>query len=280
MNAVHEREFALRRIVVAVDSSDYARAAVEAAAELAAEFKAALEGLFVEDVNLVHLAALPVGRLVSFPTGDSRDYTNEALEHELRSEQARARRTLASVTARRGVHSSFRVVRGQVVAEIMAAAAGADLLILGFASRQPRPRPGSVALAAAERGPRSVLLLQPGARLARRPLVCFDGSATAAKALRAAASLAGTRGAVLSVLITADDPESAKRLSEQAGEELEPRITHQFLYHAEPTPDALCSLVAQAGADALVMSADEPLLSGERRRELLRKIRCPLLLVR
>ena len=43
----------VERILVAIDTSPYGRSAMEAAAELAAEFQAELLGLFVEDVSLL-----------------------------------------------------------------------------------------------------------------------------------------------------------------------------------------------------------------------------------
>ena len=55
--------------MVAIDSSADATSALEAAAALAGRLDAILEGIFVQDINLVHLAALPVGREIEFPTG-------------------------------------------------------------------------------------------------------------------------------------------------------------------------------------------------------------------
>ena len=47
------RHLAIRRILVALDTSPHSQAAMEAAIELAARFEAELAGMFVEDVNLL-----------------------------------------------------------------------------------------------------------------------------------------------------------------------------------------------------------------------------------
>ena len=54
----------LRRIVVGLDAGPRDRAALEAAAQLAARMQAELVGLFVEDIDLLHLAGLPFAREV------------------------------------------------------------------------------------------------------------------------------------------------------------------------------------------------------------------------
>ena len=262
MNQENELDFRLRRIMVAVDSSASAQAAVEAAAELAAEFRATLEGLFVEDVNFVHLAALPVGRVVKAPTGEAYEFNHEALEDQFRTEQSRAKQTLENVATRVGVRTSLRIVRGHVAAEIIAAAAGADILILGLSNR-PRSRwnrPGSVALAAAERGPRSVLLLHQGARLKRRPFVCYDGSPVAIKALRAAASLARSEEATVCVLIVSDDPDRAKRLRDQVTQQVsQPGLSSEGRWLSSPAERSLRQTPAgSCEDDGSVASSPEP----------------------
>ena len=61
-------EFVVRRILVALDASTQSLAALRTAVTLAAELGAELEGLFVEDTNLMRMAMLPVARRVLFPS--------------------------------------------------------------------------------------------------------------------------------------------------------------------------------------------------------------------
>jgi nucleotide-binding universal stress UspA family protein len=150
-----ESGFDIRRIVVAIDNSSDAGTTLEAAAGLAARLHVELEGVYVQDINLVRLAGLPVGREIHFLTGKGHDFTVDALEAETRAQEFTARQAIAAAAARARVTYAFRIARGQVDVEVISAAGNGDLLILGTGSRSPggRVRLGRTARAAAERGP-------------------------------------------------------------------------------------------------------------------------------
>jgi nucleotide-binding universal stress UspA family protein len=275
--------FAIRRIVVAADSSAQGQAALEAAADLGARLHAEVEGVFVEDIDLVNLAALPLGREVHLISGAARALDTDTLETQLRAEASQARRALKLLTDRARVTSSFRVVRGRVDAEIMTAAGGGDLLVIGIYSRAvgPRSRPGSMALAAARAGPRSVLLLRAGARVTGRVLVAFDGSEGAEKALDAGARLTGNTVDGLSVLLTADTPSRADELQARVRAALLLwGISPKFLRTPRLDLDDMCRLSHEAGAEILVLDAGHPVLADDAHGRLLEQISCPVLLVR
>lgn len=276
-------EFAVRRIVVAADSSAQCQAALEAAAQLGARLDADVEGVFVEDIDLANLAALPLGREVHLISGAARAFDTDTIESQLRAEASQARRALKALTERARVKNSFRVVRGRVEAEIMTAADAGDLLVLGVYSRAvgPRSRPGSTALAAARPAPRSVLLLRPGARITGRVLVAYDGSDGADKALDAGARLAGDTADGLSVLLTAGSPAEADELQGRAADFLAALpITPEFLRTPRLELDDMCRMSREAGADLLVLDAGHPVLAPEAHGRLLEQISCPVLLVR
>jgi nucleotide-binding universal stress UspA family protein len=277
------REFAVRRIVVAVDSSAAAQEALEAAAALAARLNAELIGLFVEDIDLVNLAGLPVGREIRLSSGQTREFDQLALEEGFRIAAARARRYLQQMSARSRVVSTFRTVRGRVETEVVAAAAEGDLLILGTAARSVgfRWRPGSIAAAAAARAPRSVLIMRPGGRLEGKALLIYDGSPGRGLALEAALRLVSARDDALTVLLVAADVAQARSLEAEVRERLaHPRLSATFMQIQEIAVDELCRLSAQAGSDVLVMSGDSPVLAGEAHARLLEGLGCPVLIVR
>ena len=275
--------FTVRRIVVAIDNSSHAAAALEAAAGLAARLHAELEGIFVQDINLARLAELPVGREIRFPTGQGRDFTSTELDAQYQEQEVHARRAIAAAAGRARVGYSFRVTRGQVETEVITAAGDADLLILGMSSRPlgGRARPGRIARAMAERAPRSVLLSKPGTRISGKALVCYDGTAGARRALEAAAGISGGQDDALTVLVIADDLDRAAALRSEVDAELSPfGIRPKFLHSPDPTPGQMCQLSSQAGADVLVISADDARIEGEGRLRLLEGVACPVLLVR
>ena len=133
---MNERELepTIQRILVALDASPHSLAALEVASALADTLKAELVGIFVEDINLLHLAGLPFAREVRYWSVTDRPLDTSSMERELRLQAEQVKQTLAVVAGRRQLRWSFRVVRGQVAAELLTAAQEADLLALGRAS--------------------------------------------------------------------------------------------------------------------------------------------------
>lgn len=119
----------IRRIVVSMESAPQDRAALEAAADIAARLQAELVGLFIEDIDLLHFAALPFAREVGFPSATRRPLDVSAMERSLRSLAEEGRRALAEIAGRMPLRWSFRVARGSTSVELLAAAAEADLLV-------------------------------------------------------------------------------------------------------------------------------------------------------
>lgn len=275
--------FDVRRIVVAIDSSAHAAAALDAATTLAAQLHAELEGIFVQDVNLTRLAELPVGREIQFLTGRSRDFTTEALAAQNRDQETAARHAIAKAAAAARITHVFRVASGRVDVEIISAADNADLLIVGIGAQSPggRARLGQTARAAADRAPQSVLISKPGARTISTPLVCYDGSVGARRALDAAIKILDSRKNRIAVLIIAGASEESDKLRKEVSDRLTPlKIQPTILQSAGPTPEQLCNFSAACGADVLVISGDSVLFTDDDRHVILESTRCPVLLVR
>ena len=276
------RGFEIRRIVVAIESPSEV-AALEEAASLAARLDAELEGVFVQDIDLVHLAGLPVGREVQFLTGESRDFTTDALEIETRAQEFAARRAVAEAAARARVTYAFRTARGRVDVEVLNAAGKGDLLILGAGNRSPwgSARLGRTARAAAERAPRSVLISKRGVRSGSVPLVCYDGSVGSRRALDAGLRISGIHEGKLTVLILADDAAAAGTLRQQVQDRLSPLgVGPRFLHGARPLAQEVCRMAGESGAGMLVMAADCAALGETHRHEVLETVACAVLIVR
>jgi nucleotide-binding universal stress UspA family protein len=133
----------IRRILVALDATRASAAALEAAVSLAEHLEAELLGLFVEDVNLLRLAALPFAHEVGFPSARARRLESDDMERTLRAQATLAQQALVTAVHQRRVPWSFRVVRGQVVTELLAASQQADLIAIAMTrtrvSRRARP---------------------------------------------------------------------------------------------------------------------------------------------
>jgi hypothetical protein len=112
-----------RRVVVGLGAAT-ARRELEAAATLAGRIDAELVGLFVEDAELLRFAALPFAHEIGFASAQRRRLEVPALERAMRAHAADAERTLAGTAGRTALRWSFRVARGVVAVELIAAATG------------------------------------------------------------------------------------------------------------------------------------------------------------
>lgn len=274
-------ELTIRRILVALDASRHSLAALEAAAELAASLEAELYGLFVEDINLLRVAGSPVAREVRYPFVATARMDRTRMERELRAQASQARKALAAACERRRIRWSFRVVRGEVAPEVLAAALEADLLTLGKASRPliRRARLGSTARAAAAQAPKSVLLLQRDASIRPPVAVTYDGSPTARQALRIATHLARKKGGYLAVLVVAGTSDEEYRLQAETADWLRGQgLLIRYRRLAGTSVAALTHKVRSEGSGVLVLSST--ILDQEALQTLLDEVDCPVLLVR
>ena len=73
----------INRILVTLDSSTRARAALKVAVQLATSMHAEIQGLFVEDEDLIRLAALPFACEVDFTSAAPRRLIAANMEREL-----------------------------------------------------------------------------------------------------------------------------------------------------------------------------------------------------
>jgi nucleotide-binding universal stress UspA family protein len=277
-----KREFEIHRILVALDASLRSLAALEAAADLAAQWHAELLGLFVEDVDLLRLASAPAAIHCVYPSASEQPLSAVQIESELRALAERARRSLAGAAERAQVHWSFRIVRGNVPAEVLLAAAEADLLTMGGAGGSIARRLGLGSTArAAIAGARSSLLLVQG-RVARHlpVLTIYDRTPGAADACRFAAHLAETTSGRLTVLLISSsrrrEPEMEAEVARLvASEKL--RVRFRRLESADKR-DFLRAMQLEEGG-VLVISGQSPFLAEEIVDKLLRETPHPILIL-
>jgi nucleotide-binding universal stress UspA family protein len=185
----NQNPLAIRRILVAIDTSPHSLAAAETAVDLAAKLQAELLGLFVEDIGLFDLAVSPYARRILYPSAEEAPVSRATVESELKAQSEQARKVLATAADQSRVPWSFRTVRGEVVAEVLAAAGGADLLAMGRVgwSLGKQLRIGSTALEVVAAKNPVLLLSERCMPQDLRLLVCYDGSLPSKKRLLAAA---------------------------------------------------------------------------------------------
>ncbi len=279
----------IERILVALDTSTDSLSALEEAARLASALQAELVGLFVEDINLLHLAMLPFTYEIERATGASRQIDRDSMERDLQLQASQARRALARAATRAELRWSFQVVRGEVRQEILKAALEADLLTLGRASRSHLSRPplGSTARAVIEGGPGLVIFGGPSRSSEQPILLTFDGSRAGKQALVAAAKLAAMGDSELVVVLIQNDPTNENEPITDLAEQCEAAL-HEQGYHKEPSfrrissqhMISLIKIAVETDCSLLVLGGDTPLLQGAALQEMLDALKCPVMLVR
>jgi len=272
-----------QRILVALDASPHSLAALEAAVALAADLQAELVGLFVEDADLLRLAGLPFARQQGVYSPEPRPLDEPQVARELRARARRAEQALAAAAGRAQVPWSFRVARGTIAAELLSAAAEADLISLGRAgwSLAGRRRVGSTAKKVLSQASRPALIVRQGAHLGLPIMAVYDGSALAGKALAAAACLPQSQESKLLVLVVADDPAETGRLQALAAGWLQAHeIPGRFRQLTEATVSTLVQTLKTEGCGTLVLPAEAALLRDEALSTLVEGLDCPMLLIR
>jgi nucleotide-binding universal stress UspA family protein len=278
-----EQRLDIRRILVALDASPHSLAALEAAVELAAMLRAELLGLFVEDINLLRLGELSLAREIYARSATASLMDSQYVERQLRTQAERARQALVERAERARVRWAFRVTRGAVASEVLAAAAEADLVTLGKIgwSVIGRRRLGATAQAIVANASAPALISRQGARLGRSLLVVYDGSPAAWRALAAAASLARDPKQPLTVFILADRADVAQEWQMEITTWLRARgLSARYRWQPSGTLSQLTQAIRAEGEGILVLPRESSLGPSDALATLLNEIECPVLLVK
>jgi nucleotide-binding universal stress UspA family protein len=268
----------IKRILVALDASAHSHAALEAAAALAAGLDAELLGLFVQDMELVQLAQLPFAREVGLTSAGSRALDPRSMEVALKVQAQKAKTAFEATAQRHGLQCSFRVTRGHVVTELLAASADVDLLALGTSGHMEIAgrRLGSTVRGIVTSAGCSVLIEQRTKRTGTALLLLYEDSPSADLALTRAEQLAASRGGDLVIVLTGDAG-TRDRLRErvEAARRSDVRVRIVAL---DDGADDLRTLAAEHGCGLLMIAHDSPLLARE--PELLGELGYPILLAK
>jgi hypothetical protein len=252
----------IRRIAVTLDAFELNVVALDQAARLAGRMGAQLEGIFVEDIDLLQLAELPFLHEVRRSSRSVEAMNPMRMEQEFRVLARRAERLLGEQATRHHVSWSFRIWRGSIDADLLDAAMEVDVLALSrlgsTLTRGHLARAGHNAIA-----------------------VLYGDSEAAARALETAAGMAAEQHARINILlpVTGKTDTAAirqavvSRLGEQAG-------MAQFIPMPDDSLPSLVEALADTGSDALILQRDHELLRTPSLRQCLGSLNCPLLVVR
>ena len=273
-------------LLVAVDSSAYARASLEHAVALSGAYTARVTGLYVLDI-----------RYVEMPPYVDYSYTFEAVPPTLapldvmesyRVKSERILDDLKQFVAAAGLSVETRTEEGvpsQVIADIGKAH---DLIVMGKRGEHAkwgRDLLGSTAENVARRSATPVLLVESAYRPLIKALVMFDGSNPANRALKLAADLAVRTGLALKILTVDDDAAEGAATQAEATAYLNP-LGLQAEYAVLPgrAAKAASSLISKEPVDVVIMgmrghSVLHDLILGSTAEQLMRSVPLPVMLV-
>ena len=247
------------RVLLAVRGAARSDAPIDLALQLAVALEAELAGVFIEDSDLLRVAALPFTREVGRVTGALRPLDPGEVEASLRRQAEQVRHALADLTRSSQVKWSFRVARGTLPGAVLSSARRADIVVAG--ERRPPVR------RTAGEGVQTVT-------------VVFEPDRSGVRTLTTALNLAGGRVERLAILVpdaAAADLEALRRQAAQAVQAAPELLRVATLPSREAA--GLVRSVRQQSARALVLAPDS-LHDGERQvRVLLEELPCPLVLV-
>jgi nucleotide-binding universal stress UspA family protein len=252
--------FAIHSILAAVDATLDSASVVETAAQLALGFNAELNGIFVEDINLLRLAGLPFARELSWSTAMELQLDYQRMERALRG------------------HASLQIVRGKVAQELIRATENVDLFILGKGREARGARIGKIARQVIRQAHSSVLLVNQDGQHYKAVMTIFTGDDRSAQVLDAAVQLARAVYKPLLVLIPAAGTSVFQQLREQCRHTLgqgPPPVTFRPVAGMESCFNQ--KIIRDEGVGMVVIGAETAASVLETR---LAKLECSALIVR
>ena len=268
-------ETIIQRVAIALDACHQSSQALLAAAEMAASLQAELEGIFIEDINLIRLAELPFTREIRPFSMTEETVDVKRMEQELRSLARQQQQKLELVAREKGIRCSFRIRRGQIKAELMNAVTEVNVLTLC------RPVHMSGMFGRETIGDTTSTAAYPMQQARSSVSVIFGSAQNEKNALLAAARLAGRLDTDISVLLTADSDIETGDLQRQAETILEPQTQPvNYIRLAGKQISDLVIATVSSNNQVLLVNSNNTLVTGGQLWPYLEQVFCPVLIVR
>jgi len=251
------------KVLLALQGSTPAPEALAAAAALARSAQAELAALFVEDLDLLRLAALPFTHEVGRASGAVLPLEVSVLQRTLRWQAERLRQALAIAAQEMALPWSFQVARGSLLEQAMAAMTSTSLVVF---SRSPH-------------GGRQGTGMPPRAQPEGMVSALLDPSDAGLRTLAAALELAQGRPERLSLLAPAASAAELETLRRRVRERLKLQGGGPTLHPVATTAGELSRETRRRGSRALVLSTHSLPDAAAQLRVLLEVSECTVVLV-
>lgn len=254
-----------KKMLIAVDTL-HDSALLELAASLARSQGAQLSALFIEDINLFHLAGLPFATEVDRVTSAELKFDVDRIGSASARRIKRIRQQLDELAKKSELTVSLTVVRGHYLAEAMAASATMDLLLLD------RPR-----------GNRSLTVKTIPAKKFSPPVwAIYDGMDGSERALKLAIDIAISQKSGLNIILQRQSENGIAELEQQAKDLFAGNnLASHFFIQSSRSYDSILQYVLERGCSIVVLRADrsDPETSQSAALLFADRLGCPVLLV-
>jgi nucleotide-binding universal stress UspA family protein len=278
----------IKKILIGIDASDHSRTAQAYAFYLARRLGAAVTGLHVVDIVSIEGSFFHdiSGSLGLEPYLDFSSKMREVLT-------ARGKTVLedfSGAAQRENVAAATQLDMGIVANQICERARSADLVLIGHRGINERFSTGllgSTAESVARKCPRPLFVSPKEFREISRPVLAYDGSERASKAMQSAAEFASELGVPLTVVTVARDPKLGERTLAEARAYLAsyPAARAEFKLIAGHAHEEIIRFLKESDSDLLFIGAYGhsriiEMVLGSNTEYVLRNAPCPVFLSR
>lgn len=259
MNTEIEKE--INSILISLDFDDYSSSFIEPVITLAAQLKADLCGLFIEDSELQQVANLPFSREITFPAAKTRELSSDLIARQLKQHAETLRKMMMEISQLSNVACSFRTAKGPRIESILSEAYDFQLVVLlpekfsSLKSRQPA---------------RLEELINP-------TVLLYDESRQAQKAAHIVKSLTNNEELHQLKILTIDRDSEAIAKQQFSFDKV--KIDYQHL-ESYKIADIISLLQSQKTGLLILPLEDDLIKQSKGIRKMLDVLGCPLLLVR
>lgn len=261
-----EIDLDVKRILVALDASPSCMVSLDMAAGLAARMRVQLETLFVEDVGLFRLAALPFAAELDRASGEARSINEAGIQSALRLHVERLKRRLDWFSEHKNIQYHLRTVRGDYFTEALQAES--DILFMITSKRV------SMTAAADFARPEK---LQP-VRKNRAPVyTLYYGKTQSVISLKVAADIASLLDTELVIILPPESRETLEKVQSTVKALVDHRINMKFRFSQSDFTSTMIDLArSDCGLLVLPKHAEE---IGSNQKRALQALHCPVVMV-
>jgi len=252
---------ARKRMLVVLDCFQDHQAILDIATNLAVKQKAEISALFVEDVNLLHLAGLPFATEVDRISSMERQMDQGRITSAMEKQARQIEKLLQQLQQQSKLQISLNVVRGHFTAEAMSAVE-VDLLLLN------------------KRGMRFAEVTQRMEKAYNLPLwVLYDGSLSAQHALLIAGELLQGQ-MLLNVVLKVQSQQEATAMKLEVQEFFSGvEVELHFYAEADENFPFVLQNIKQRGCRVMVLGRQNPENTRQTAMLFAEKANCPVLVV-